>query len=252
MAVTSNANGIIFADNSYQTTAAVSATIPTSGVSVFSANGSFTVPAAVTSIRIRIFGGGAGSYADSSNFVPNPGIAGGSGGAGYINLSVTPGQVYNIVVGAGGNGGGATTAASNGTNTTVTLSGGSVVATATGGKYDSTIGTVSTTGTILAQITTTGLNYLLGGGSNGGTTSAGGGGAGMSGGGGASESGSAGFSLYGSPGTAGGGSYYGVAGSGGGVRGGVSSAGYYNNDESGAYPVTAGGAGGTGGVVIEW
>ncbi len=68
---------------------------------LFTANGTFIAPSNVTSIRITmIAGGGSGG----SN---GPGASVGSGGqaGNYINgtiISVTPGQTYNITVGAGG------------------------------------------------------------------------------------------------------------------------------------------------------
>jgi hypothetical protein len=58
----------------------------------------FTVPQGVTSISIVMVGGGGGGG--------NSGSGGGGGALTYLNnLSVTPGTVYNLRVGAGGGGG---------------------------------------------------------------------------------------------------------------------------------------------------
>ncbi|MBP8034180.1 MAG: hypothetical protein KAZ71_06250, partial [Bacteroidia bacterium] len=74
---------------------------------------SWTVPACVTSITVQAFGGGGGG-GGAIAIVRNSGAgteacsgAGGGGGGGYTSMviAVTPGQVYNIVVGAGGTAG---------------------------------------------------------------------------------------------------------------------------------------------------
>jgi prepilin-type N-terminal cleavage/methylation domain-containing protein len=75
----------------------------TKGIYVMTANGSFTVPANVSSIEVELWGGGGGGGAGGDEH-----RRGGGGGAGaYVRgvLSVTPGQVINGVVGAGGAGG---------------------------------------------------------------------------------------------------------------------------------------------------
>ena len=58
----------------------------------------FTVPAGVTSLTVEVWGGGGGARGDGS------GSRSGGGGGAYAKstLSVTPGQVHNVVVGAGG------------------------------------------------------------------------------------------------------------------------------------------------------
>lgn len=63
---------------------------------------SFTVPAGVTSIQVRMSGGGGGGGGAT-------GGTGGTGGSGELieeTLTVTPGESLAIVVGAGGTGGG--------------------------------------------------------------------------------------------------------------------------------------------------
>ena len=74
-------------------------------VKVYSFPGSdtFTVPAGVSKIRVRVVGaGGGGAKANSSA----PVVATGGGGGGYAVgvFSVTPGTQYTVTVGAGGAG----------------------------------------------------------------------------------------------------------------------------------------------------
>ena len=66
----------------------------------------WTVPAGVTSVSILAIGGGGGG---STSTLSSNGVAGGGGGGGALsyrnNLSVTPGDTYNVYVGYGGDGG---------------------------------------------------------------------------------------------------------------------------------------------------
>lgn len=64
---------------------------------VFSENGTFTVPAGVSKIRVRVVGAGGGRG--------NGGVGGGGGGGGYAHgvFTVTPGQSFPVTVGIGGN-----------------------------------------------------------------------------------------------------------------------------------------------------
>lgn len=73
----------------------------------------WTVPACVTSITVQVWGAGGGG-GGAIAIVRNSGAsteacsgAGGGGGGGYTSMviAVTPGQVYNIAVGAGGTAG---------------------------------------------------------------------------------------------------------------------------------------------------
>jgi len=57
---------------------------------------SFTVPAGITTIRARVWGGGSGYY-------PNYG-SGGGGGFAIKTVTVTPGNTFNITAGQGGGG----------------------------------------------------------------------------------------------------------------------------------------------------
>jgi len=83
------------------------------GVSRFTASGSFTVPPGVTTIYASgCAGGGGGGSSLSTN--ASSFVGGGSGGgAGQpairIPITVTPGQVIPVTIGAGGNGGTAAT-----------------------------------------------------------------------------------------------------------------------------------------------
>lgn len=81
---------------------------------VFTSSGIFTVPAGVTKIKARVWGGGGGGSGSANS---NNGYAGaGGGGSGYSEgpITVTPGQVITATVGAAGTGGAATTAGTTG------------------------------------------------------------------------------------------------------------------------------------------
>ena len=69
-------------------------------VQVFTGSTTWTPPSGVTSTDYLIIGGGGGGGGHASG--------GGGGAGGYregLGLSVTSGQSYSLVVGAGGNGG---------------------------------------------------------------------------------------------------------------------------------------------------
>lgn len=77
-------------------TGTVTVTVPP--YQVFTSNGTFTVPAGVTSIRVCVVGGGGGGGGGHS----------GGGGSGHVRTgtyAVSPGQNYTITVGTGGTGG---------------------------------------------------------------------------------------------------------------------------------------------------
>lgn len=102
---------------------------------VFSTPGTtqWTVPPCVTSITVKVWGGGGGGGGTSSrqtNTDEEACTQGGGGGGGGFSMrtySVTPGEVYTIVVGAGGMGGvgtnGNAAAGNGGTGGTSTFSG---------------------------------------------------------------------------------------------------------------------------------
>lgn len=111
---------------------------------------SWTVPSCVSSVTVQVFGGGGGGggalaiVRNSSDGEACSG-AGGGGGGGFSSsvLTVTPGQVYSVLVGAGGaggisgagtwNGGISTPAGPGGTGGTSSFSGNSYNVQATGG-----------------------------------------------------------------------------------------------------------------------
>ncbi len=68
---------------------------------VFTSSSTFTVPAGVTSVIVEITGAGGGCSTTDGNPNHGPG-AGGGGGYGKGQVSVVPGQVYNVIVGIGG------------------------------------------------------------------------------------------------------------------------------------------------------
>jgi hypothetical protein len=69
----------------------------------FPSSGVFVVPPNVTTVTVQAWGGGGGGGIDGAN---NNGAGGGGGGA-YASsvVSVTPGQIINVTVGAGGTNG---------------------------------------------------------------------------------------------------------------------------------------------------
>jgi hypothetical protein len=71
----------------------------TRGYQIFTASGSFTVPAGVNRVRVRLVGGGGAGGGGSATTV---GAGGGAGGYAEGNFSVTPGQVVAVTIGAGG------------------------------------------------------------------------------------------------------------------------------------------------------
>lgn len=68
---------------------------------LFTANGTFTVPAGVTKIKVIVYGGGAGGGCGN---IPG---GGGGGGGGYAEgiYTVVPLAAYAVVIGSGGTGG---------------------------------------------------------------------------------------------------------------------------------------------------
>lgn len=102
------------------------------GGQTFTASGAFTVPSGVHSIDVKVWGGGGGSGGSVSAQY----AAGGGGGGGYTRktLGVSPGDVLNITIGAGGtmNGSG-TNGSAGGTSSVVQAGTGIVLASASGG-----------------------------------------------------------------------------------------------------------------------
>ncbi|MDR4989372.1 MAG: hypothetical protein RG741_11105 [Bacteroidales bacterium] len=86
---------------------------------------SFTVPAGVTEITVELWGaGGAGGGGSTAFFGLQVRSGGGGGGGAYlrtVSVAVTPGQTYNLFVGAGGSSNGQSGASSTATFGAVTL-----------------------------------------------------------------------------------------------------------------------------------
>ena len=98
---------------------------------VFTANGTFTIPTGITRIKMTIVGGGGGGGSGTGGCCGKPGSGGGGGGAAIKWLTgLTPGNTLAVTVGAAGaiNGGtGGTSSVASGTQsiTTVSATGGS-------------------------------------------------------------------------------------------------------------------------------
>ena len=109
----------------------------------YTANGTFTVPAGVTSVNVQCWGaGGGGSDVDNNT------VGGGGGGGAYAgsNVTVVPGTSYSIVVGMGGSAGVSGTNTTFNTTTVVAAGGASAASSsptgATGGAVSASVGTV--------------------------------------------------------------------------------------------------------------
>lgn len=109
----------------------------------FDSSGVWTVPAGVTSVVVEAWGGGGGGHNGSS--ASSYGGGGGGGGA-YASstLSVLPGEVYVIAIGAGGSSGSNGGATSFG-GTRVIAAGGSAGATSAGGSGATVAASTGTT-----------------------------------------------------------------------------------------------------------
>lgn len=94
-------------------------------VMTYGVTGTFTIPAEVTSLRVRLWGGGGGGADTDSQ------TGGGGGGFAIKTLTVTPGAVFAVTVGAGG--------ARNSSGGTSSF-GSDVSATGGGGAGDTTVG----------------------------------------------------------------------------------------------------------------
>ena len=198
LAVTmTNTNGNVLG----YTSGTVSATFATNG------NYLWTCPTGITSVNIQCWGAGAGGGGGSGS------QGGESGGGGEFaqepNYSVTPGQVYPIIVGQGGSGGATGNAGSSGGLTTFQSSGGGNNVTANGGLA--------------------GVNYVGGSGGSGSTNTV-------------HFDGGDGANASGQTGGAGGGGSGGPSGEGNNGNQSSSSSG-----AAGASAISGGGAGGTGG-----
>lgn len=225
----------------------------------------FTVPAGVTSISAKVWGGGGGGGAGGST-----GTGGAGGGGGYITATVpvTPGETLTIYVGGGGSGGSnvANTGSGGGGGGYSSIYRGSTPLIITGGggggggSRIATIGGAGGAGGGTSGIAGSAVYTNNGGGGGGGTASAGG-----NGGIGGNNSGTAGSSLTGglgadgrsaTTGADGGGGFGGLATGGAGglanvnttrAAGGGGGAGYFGGGGGGATSSTTNSSGGGGG-----
>lgn len=219
--------GAPFDTPSYDPTGRCAATGPTT--QAFTANGNWTAPTGVTSVTVEAWGGGGAGGGVTTNAGAGVSYKGGGGAGGQYavrTLTVIPGNVYAVAVGAGGTG-----STGNGTVGAIsTFSTNSVVASGGAGglSYENsgTAGTGSTAGGVGDTV------YAGGNGSNGGASATGG-----SGGGGAGSGGSGGNASGNTAGT-------GTATGGGNGRAGRTTTG---NGQGGA----TNGGGGSGGYAIN-
>ncbi len=217
----------------------------------FTASGATTwmAPPGVTSVTIRTWGGGGGGGSISAAAASRGGGGGGGGGYSQGTFAVTPGNTYNIVVGAGGLGvaaGAGTTGGESYFNSaaTVRANGGAGGGEGTGGNGGGGAGAGGLAG--IGTLTRTGGNGAAG--LNGTRGGAGGGGAGTSG-----NGGNAVTITFGA-----GTSYGGGNGAAGRITTGIGNGGTtYGGGGGGSYKTgtvvtDAGGAGASGAVTVLW
>lgn len=165
MPATLNNTGVLFNDSSQQSTAFIGY-----NASIFTSSSTFTVPAGVTKLKITAIGGGGGGGGYTGQQpIPN---YGGSGGGCIAIVTVTGGTTYTVTVGAGGAGKNWSIpqqdgTGSNGGETWFGVNSGSKLVSCGGGQgaqsystcvsinANGTTGTVSVTGTILRQQSST-------------------------------------------------------------------------------------------------
>ncbi len=188
---------------------------------LFTADGSFTVPAGVTKIKVTVWGGGGGGGWGGGAGPYNGGCGGAGGGYSEGIYTVLPASVYAVTIGLGG---GASIAGGN------TQFGSPALISATGGAgggsigcngaagglgvdgyYNTTLGNGGGGGIDYPASTCPGTNGAGGGGSGGRGSGGGGGGGGVGGGDGGSW-GSIGMNAKSYTGAGGGGGCAGVAG----------------------------------------
>ncbi|MDA9563861.1 collagen-like protein [Flavobacteriales bacterium] len=100
-----------------------------SNMQVFTSNGTFTLPAGISTIMVEVIGGGGGGGGGNTG----TGFGGGGMGGGYGKsyLTVTPGTNHSVVVGSGGTGG--TTTCNTGGNGNTSSFGTPILIQSTGG-----------------------------------------------------------------------------------------------------------------------
>ena len=200
---------------------------------LFTADGTFTVPAGVTKIKVCVYGGGAGGGGPTGN-----GSGGGGGGGGYAEgiYTVVPGSNHTVTIGIGGAGGPTGT---NGGNSSF-----GVLISATGGLA----GTLAEAGGVGGMGTGGYYNTTLGNGGYGGNSIV------FPGGDGTGDGGSGGLRL---PNSSGGGGGGGRGGGNGGYNGLVGFAAFANTGAGGGGGSAPGGGnsggnGAAGKVIVSW
>ena len=143
---------------------AASAASKTRYVTTLTSGTSYTVPAGVTYVNARLFGGGGGGGKNDGGTVVGHAQIGAGGQVIETNVSTTPGNSIAYAIGAGGAGGGSDAKGSSGGNTTFT--GATSAVGGTGGTGRDTTGAIGTAGQ--------GANNGGGGAGGSGTASAGG------------------------------------------------------------------------------
>ena len=216
----------------------------------FTASGTWTAPAGVTSITVETWGGGGGGGAATGN----PAKGGGGAGGQYARkvVAVTPGNPYVIVVGAGGTVGAAVAGGAGGDSTfaatVVVAKGGAGGALAAADDSCAAAGVGSATGGVGDP------GFVFAGGNGSACTviatpdgGAGGGGAGSTGAGGSAAGNAAGAGTEVGGGDGGAGLTTRADGNPGAVAGGGGGAGYATNNTN-----RSGGLGGNGMVVVSY
>ncbi len=181
---------------------------------LFTANGTFTVPPCVTTVQVESWGGGGGGGGSITNPANNSG--GGGGGGAYVlvaSIPVTPGNTYNVVVGAGGTAGSAVSGGNGGSSS---FNGTAVAA---GGAGGALYNNFFSAGNGAGGAGGTGGTYNGGNGHSGSHPDSGGGGGGGAGNGG--NGGAGGLIVAGTGGNAGAGAQPGGVGGDGGTTDGL-------------------------------
>ena len=113
---------------------------------VFASSGNWTCPTGITKVLVTVIGGGGGGGGGRNINPISSGSSGGTGGYGTGVVTVTPGTVYTVTVGAGGTGGGfSTSGTAGGTSTfgTISATGGAAGQVAGGSGFAAASGTCS-------------------------------------------------------------------------------------------------------------
>jgi len=106
MTVTVGSTGITFNDSTVQSTAAVTSSYAGHRAQVFTASGTFTVPAGVTAVKVTLCGGGGGGSGMSNYAVSTGGTGGTSSFGAYCSATGGAGGKSSGGIAAGGTGSG--------------------------------------------------------------------------------------------------------------------------------------------------